>query len=109
MLGIWRVVNPVDYNERHASHHEDNSSHKEDQSPNLLGGPERFLLDKLEIKSGWKDEDQHGSRRSPYEPKDVFDGGHKDDQDVVERNDYCGNQEMLYPAEGSLGEQQCDH
>lgn len=37
MLGIWRVVNPVDYNERHASHHEDNSSHKEDQSLQFRG------------------------------------------------------------------------
>lgn len=29
MLGIWGIVNPVSYNERHASTHEDDTDHKE--------------------------------------------------------------------------------
>lgn len=37
MIGIRRVVDPVEYNERHASHHENNSSHKEDQSLQFRG------------------------------------------------------------------------
>lgn len=37
VLGIWRVINPVDYNERHASHHKDDSSHQEDQSLRCRG------------------------------------------------------------------------
>ena len=44
-----------------------------------------------------------------YESKDVFDGGHEDDKDVVERNNHCGDQKVFYPAEWSSGEQQRDH
>lgn len=29
MLGIWGIVNPVNYNEGHASDHEDDANHEE--------------------------------------------------------------------------------
>lgn len=41
------------------------------------------------------------------EAKDVSDGGHEDDQHVVECQDGSGNQHVASPAELSLAEQQC--
>lgn len=44
MLRSWGIVNPVEYNECHASTHEDDANHKENQSlrgkKNLLGSTE---------------------------------------------------------------------
>lgn len=103
MLGIWGVVNPVSYNEGHASNHEDDPHHKENQSPDLLGRPERLFLDKFKIKNCWKNENQHSGGRCPNEPKDVFYSWYKDDQDIIKCKKHGCNQEMSYPAEGSSG------